>query len=263
MTILLLPLTVFRVDYQLASGRPYSQLDELVLRAIAQKEARTIDELHQFFCLPKRLITESLITLAKVGWIAISNKGGGFKSTSSGNAVVNSPKKTLPNSIKLNPPGNDDIVMERVTGQLIRSDHITYELEHKLKEKDILDDAHIIKAEFLGNNLSQGQIHNLLLWDRTKWIYYIDTPKPYKEAWLMVNVNNGKITNLPDRWWNLLEDRLLEEAEKVAHENPELVNKIAESSFQKSIKDEKDEWDGTYSTPIELQDLLLTHRQHI
>ena len=47
MVTLLLPLNRYQVKYELAEGRPYSKLDQLVLRAFKEEGAKTIQDLQQ------------------------------------------------------------------------------------------------------------------------------------------------------------------------------------------------------------------------
>ncbi|MFD4587939.1 hypothetical protein [Streptomyces sp. NPDC058434] len=74
MTHVLLPLDVFHVSYELAVGRPFSKLEELLLRLIAEdqgEEGRVFQELREAFQVHDRLLVEGLVTLLREGWVAM------------------------------------------------------------------------------------------------------------------------------------------------------------------------------------------------
>ena len=68
--IVLLPVGVLRVPFQLASGRPYSYLEELILTSLSE-EAKGLDQLCVLFAIHRRIVIEVLVTLMYSGWIAL------------------------------------------------------------------------------------------------------------------------------------------------------------------------------------------------
>src|SRR4051794_4206098 len=73
--ILLIPLSRFFVNYEVACGRPYSKLEALILRGVEQGVG-SLDELHQTFCIHRRLLIEALVTLTQAGWLAVGSTPG-------------------------------------------------------------------------------------------------------------------------------------------------------------------------------------------
>lgn len=128
---MLIPLSRFEVNYEVGSGRPYSDLDRLVLQAIAEG-AGTVEKLNSIFKLPKRLIIEVIVTLARAGWVAVDVAEGGFKATTSGSEAAQSGK--IPPFCILR-DAQAIIVMECLTGSLIseRGD-ISYANKFALKQ---------------------------------------------------------------------------------------------------------------------------------
>ena len=75
--IVLIPVSRFRVAYEIARGRPYSRLERRVLEAIADGGA-TLHALTTTFKVHERLLIESVVTLVNVGWVAVT---GGAEAT--------------------------------------------------------------------------------------------------------------------------------------------------------------------------------------
>jgi len=112
---MLIPLSRFEVNYEVGSGRPYSDLDRLVLQAVADG-AGTVEQLSAIFKLPKRLLIEVIVTLARAGWVAVDVAEGGFKATASGGEAAQT--GTIPPFCVLR-NAQAVVVMELFTGSLI------------------------------------------------------------------------------------------------------------------------------------------------
>jgi len=81
--IAFLPVARYRVDYQVASGRPFSSFERLLLTAIHQGNA-TLDSLADLFRLHRRMVIEGIVTLMQAGWVCIGTDGSSFVTTDSG-----------------------------------------------------------------------------------------------------------------------------------------------------------------------------------
>ena len=66
MMIVLIPVSRFRVRYEVAAGFPYSQLDSLVLRAVGEGST-SLEKLVETFQVHPRLLIQSLVTLTHTG----------------------------------------------------------------------------------------------------------------------------------------------------------------------------------------------------
>src|SRR6266511_4795735 len=69
--IVLVPVSRFRVAYELARGRPYSRLERRVLETIAHGGA-SLRTLRTTFRVHERLFVESVVTLVTAGWVAVA-----------------------------------------------------------------------------------------------------------------------------------------------------------------------------------------------
>jgi hypothetical protein len=272
MVTLLLPLNRYQVKYELAEGRPYSKLDQLVLRAFKEEGAKTIQDLQNIFCLPNRLLVEVLVTLAQAGWIAIGNdKEGSFILTVQGTAVLDTPEDKLP-------PGTSIrsemafILMERFTGGLVSPNEIIYQNTNQLKdnkiyEKTVWDSGCQLPIKIIDNSLGIEQVQHLLRRHGGERIRFIAPPVLVSQDyyWLAMNadIEQQRVIGLPDYWEGSLKQLLLEKAEEFAQKHPELAKSSYEGVRSGGRTRQTSEVSaGTYSTKIDLNDLLLTHTDH-
>ncbi len=268
MITLLLALNRYKVNYEIGTGRPYSELEQLVLSAFREEEARTINDLQNIFCLPNRLIVEVLVTLAQAGWIAISNDPeGSFILTSKGKAALDSSDDKLPPGTGISSK-EAFIIMERFTGGIISPSEIIYKNKGELDDKKIWEFACKLPARLADNNLGIEQVQHFLPKGKGERIRFIAPPKLISQDyyWLVVNADleEKRVIGLPDCWQGSLKEFLLEEAEEFACKYPDKAKKSFLEVRQLERKRETEKvLPGTYSTWIHLEDLLITHCAHI
>ncbi|MGW3265511.1 hypothetical protein [Streptomyces sp. NPDC001056] len=104
MTHVLLPLDVFRVSYEVAVGRPYSKLEELLLRLIAEdqgEEGRVFEDLREAFQVHERLLVEGLVTLLREGWVAMVQSDHGIRYVVTDEGLVTIDKGRRPASLRV------------------------------------------------------------------------------------------------------------------------------------------------------------------
>lgn len=266
MVTLLLPLNRYKVKYQLGRGRPYSDLERLVLRAFKEENARTIQDLQNIFCLPNRLIVEVLVTLAQAGWIAIGNNRD-FILTSQGKAALDSPEGKLPPGTSVRSE-ETFIMMERLTGELVSPSQIIYQNTSLLKREEVWTDACRLPVKITDKNLGIDRVQHLLPRNKREGerIRFIDSPRLISQDYYCLAMNadlqQQRIIGLPDSWEGNLKELLLDYAENFVKKHPELADKSYEGVRQVESKFEKDE-SGIYFAKIELDDLLLTHNAHV
>ena len=274
MVTLLLPLNRYQVKYELANGRPYSELEKLVLRAFKEEGAKTLQDLQNIFFLPHRLLVEVLVTLAQAGWIAISNnKEGSFILTRQGSAILDAPEdKQLPPGTSIRSE-NAFVIMERFTGGLVSPSEIIYKNNNEIKrdkidERTTWDIACKLPIKIIDSSLGIEQVQHLLRKKPGERIRFIAAPALLSQDyyWLPMNadIEQQRVIGLPDCWESSLKQLLLEEAEKFAKKNPEL----AKSSYRGVRPSDRTRQTsevscGTYSTTIDLNQLLLTHTAHV
>lgn len=252
MTLLLLPLSRFQVDYEVASGRPFSDLDVLVLRAV-QGGANSVADLVSLFSLPPRLLIEIIVTLARSGWVALNTQTGTALSiTEQGVAALQTGR--VPDFFVMRRE-TGKIVMECLTGMLIPQSEITYEPEWKLKEQGIWDKARKLEPQFFDDRLDEGRVKNFLTVSKGEWVRWTGIPAllSRQKHWLKLYADSdGSVQNLPDHWAGLETQVLAEVAQYLPtrHRTPATHEK-ASLVTAPSCK-----------TAIRENDLLTTNSQH-
>jgi hypothetical protein len=218
---LLIPLSRFTVEYEVQVGRPCSELDELILRSIAE-EAASMKEMEERFKLRSRLLIEILITLFTQGWISISmERGRDFNITRQGLAVLDDGK--LP-EIRRGWERSGVVMMERLTGALIPQRDVVFESGNELRRSRHWEHAHSLHPRVTENRLDAGQVIAQLYRHKHEWVRNISRPVLASDYWWLpvdVDLETGSAVGLPDRWAQRLKPLLFEEAEAIASTMPE------------------------------------------
>jgi hypothetical protein len=208
--ILLIPLSRFRIEYEIASGRPYTKLDLLLLRAV-QVGPLPLKALEDMFLLPARLIIDILVNLFHERWISVSEEG--FTLTTRGRLALE--RGEIPAS-RVIVPARTDVWLERITGGVASKSEIRYETTRSLRNLQLWDDSISLRAEFTENSLDQGQVRHLLRPARGQWICNVAPPTmtSREHHWLPVDIdpNTGAVIGLPDRWRTRLNSYLMDRA---------------------------------------------------
>ena len=71
--IVLLPVSRYRVRYQVASGRPYSFFERFILEGVRDGYS-SLETLERTFRVHRRVLIEGLVTLVQAGWVAIDRR---------------------------------------------------------------------------------------------------------------------------------------------------------------------------------------------
>ncbi len=119
MTILFLPVSLYKVKFQIAAGRPFSQFERLVMKAIDNGKT-TLGSLVDIFRVHRRMVVESLVTLMQAGWVSLGSNNDEFALTSAGVKACKQEKALPP--VLFTEDRTQIVVMERVAGQIARSD---------------------------------------------------------------------------------------------------------------------------------------------
>lgn len=211
--ICLVPISRFRIAFEVAAGRPFSQLERMVLRAI--KEGVTdLERMQASFQVHPRILIEALVTLTQAGWVSFSSQeGGGFLLTSEGTKAT---QDTQPPSTTVVSSKHAFIVLERLTGGLIANDEVRFKSRSQLER--VWEDAIRLRADFHENSIDEGQVRQLLPRRQGEWVRWIGPIDMIsKEAhWIPVGVDAtaGTLVGLPDRWRARLGPHILEEARR-------------------------------------------------
>lgn len=197
--IVLVPLSRFRIAYEVAAGRPFSQFERLILRAI-KEGASELSELRATFQVHPRLLIEGLVTLTHAGWLAIGGPGHeGFVLTAGGHeaAASDQPPSTIDVTGR-----QASVVMERLSGALIANSEVRFASRRDLG--DVWDRALRLSPEVTGNQLDEGQVQHLLPRRQGEWLRWIGPIDMLTKGanWLPVDVDirSGNVIGLPDSW---------------------------------------------------------------
>lgn len=215
---LFVPVTRFRVRYEIGAGNPYSELHALVLKAIASGEATTERRLSELFLVPERLVIEILVGLSKVGLIAIeTNPEQHLVATIQGRTALAEGGAGRYRAVR---ERTTNILMECVTGGVANGRGIRCESQRKLEQAGSWDSKRRVPFEFADPRIDEGQINHLLPREVGEWIRWIAAPEIVSRnyLWLLVSadIKRNRVFNLPEIWQSRLEPYLLDHARELA-----------------------------------------------
>jgi len=206
----ILPLTRFEVRYELASGRPYADLERLVLEAICEG-INQIDSLVETFKLKPRVVIEVVITLARAGWVSLSIETGTFSVTLLGRQAAGG--GVLP-PFTMVAMAFDIVVLEAWTGLLSSQRDINITNTVALKNSGVWASAIRLPTRITDDRIDHGQVINLLRRNDEEWIRTIETPSIIARGrhWLRARVDSTQdiVLDLPARWEPTLTPLLLD-----------------------------------------------------
>jgi len=213
--IFLLPIDRYRVDYEVGYGTPFSTFDLIVLGTIAEDETRGVVQLARILCLPQRILVESIVALARAGWIAVGGRDREFEVTHAGHLAVESLDPPRPEHIEAR---QGSVVMDRLTGQIATLQDVNYWTTKRLQDTRVDGRSIWERAERLERNphlplLDSGRAKPFLrrASEHSGWIRWVANPIPQLEAWLKLSVGpGGDISGLPDAWRSTLGPTLSE-----------------------------------------------------
>ncbi len=211
--IVLIPVSKFLVEYEVAEGSPYSKLHRLVLQAISEG-ITSKDGLENAFEVHPRLLIECLVTLIHESWVAL---GGTmekqFVLTSAGKRALKGGH--VPESVKISRK-KTPIFLERVTGAVLPKGEIEPVSKKLLQDKQVWNYCVKLSSDITDNKLDEGQIQHLLprrQGQRLRWVgpILMDS-KDNHFIPVSVNLETEEIVNLPERLVSRLKPYIIEEA---------------------------------------------------
>lgn len=121
--ILFLPVSRYRVSYDLCVGRPFSRFDHLVLRAISEG-CGDLDNLNVMFRMHRSVLVGTVVTLVQSGWVGLKSmpSQSAYMVTPLGRDVLDHPDSLPPNTTVTRRTAW--VVMERLEGQLARKGEV-------------------------------------------------------------------------------------------------------------------------------------------
>lgn len=208
--IVLIPVSRFRVAYEIARGRPYSRLERRVLEAIGDGGA-TLRALTTAFQVHERLLIESVVTLVNAGWVAVaSGAEATFVLTAEGQVAINAGQD--PVSVVVSQAKPQIVILERATGQLARlSDARPYRREDLA---DVWESAAFIKRRIFRNTLDEAMVQKLLPRGPGEWIRWVGpitlASKNVHFVPADVSDETGHVRGLPPAWLGSLNAYIVE-----------------------------------------------------
>jgi hypothetical protein len=237
---LFLPCSRFRVRYLLSIGTPYSKLDQLILRSVGEG-VHTIEGLSDTFKLSSNVLVQSLVALIQAGWLALGDRSEyQFSLTNNGKKAIES--KQIPRSV-IYRQETAEILLELVTGCLIPRGEVTYRTFQDLDIGEPWNHPQVLRTEITDKSPDEGQVQNLLprrLGERLHWIEDIRrVSKDFECLPLDVDLENGKITNLPLHRSLLLYEKVMSYAKDLVQESQgDQVVSRSIRSFRRRKKEE-------------------------
>ena len=262
--IVLIPLSRFRVKYDLASGRPYSRLEGLILRAIADGYG-SVDSLCSLFKVPSRLVIESVVTLIQEGWVAIGSEQA-FLVTGEGQVAIQTNKPPTATVIQKHKIA---VFMERLSGGLILSRQIKYFTSSELQRRHIWENSFKLRPHVNSNSLDQGDIQHLLPRDKNEWLRWVGPIDMETKGgqWLPVNVDlsSGTVSGLPTKWLGLAQEiidevSVFKDEESFPPSNAEDLEGFVEDLSL--IRDDENDLFQGKPVRISAEDLLFSAIEH-
>lgn len=205
--VLRVPLTEIRVKFRAGSRRPITELDRLVMQAIAAG-ANSVTSLTTIFQLPERLLVECLIDLMDMALLALDMSGSGFRLTEFGALSLEQRLTTF--GERLDETEEFTFLREDLTGRIGPRRLVWYGREKGDMQPGTSQ-----------GNVSFGEMERLLLQElkankeyRGKHLHSVDSIVPVRDGIsFKVTVDKGRISGLPSAWGHL-QPLLVAEAQK-------------------------------------------------
>lgn len=211
----LLPVSQFRITYEVASGRPYSRFEALILSAI-RGGASSVADLRAVFAVHPRLLIDALVTLTQAGWLAIGGEvTGTFVLTAEGEKAVS--ESARPSTLVV-ATRTARLILERISGGVASNNEAVFVTSKKLRDKR--NEWVELKMEVKENTLDEGVVYPLLPREGAEWIRWIGPIDQMTKdsTWLPLGVDlaKGLVIGLPEPWAARLRPIVLEECERRA-----------------------------------------------
>jgi len=194
-----IPVSVFRVECEIASGRPFAMAERTVLKSIAAGNIE-FEALVTDLSLHPRLVAECLTALFEAGIVEFQQGSGAFSITLIGNeALANA--EFIPSTLRsVRKPF--DIVVDRVTGLAEVNSYVTFERIDELRDRVTM----ILPPSDIDPTPGRSAIRRLI--ERRalrsgEWVRSVGHPEPrfrYNSA-VQVDVRDGRIERLRSTEW--------------------------------------------------------------
>jgi hypothetical protein len=268
--IAFLPVARYRVEYQVASGRPFSSFERLLLRAITEGNG-TLDSLADLFRLHRRMVIEgivTLVTLMQAGWVCLGHDGSSFVTTPAGR-IAGQNSGELPGTIVVSNRWTN-LLLEKVAGQFARGSDLDLHTKQKLER---LWSAGVpIPPSGISNVVEPGMITQLLPHESGEWVRLVGPISVITDnrlyAIVDVDTENRRLNGVPQPWHALLVDELVDRVRRTetrlarvqgTDEEKELRQLLSNGKLADLGADRQTAW---VSAPLSDGDLLVAPEAH-
>lgn len=237
-----IPLTEIRVKFRASTQRPITELDRMVIQAIAAG-AGSVERLKSIFQLPERLLVECLVDLMDMALLALDTCGSGFRLTEFGERCLGQGLTSF--GERLDDADEMTFLREDLAGRIASGQIIRYDRE----KGDV-------QSSLVQGSIPHGEIEQILIQKLKKdgkHLHSVESIIPVRDGIsFKVTVDRGSISGLSSQW-NHLKPLLQAEAEKrtgIRHATP--------------VRDLENEQDGALWTEVSINesDLLLKASHH-
>lgn len=209
----IIPVSRFRVKYDVAAGYPYSNLEPLVLKSVGDGLA-TINNLVDNFKIHPRLLIQSLVMLTHAGWIALgTSESQQFVLTLKGKRALESGQKPETTVVSQK---QSYVLLERFSGAVISEREAHYISKKKLQDKKLWQKCIRFRQTVFDNKLDESQVQHLLprrTGERLHWVGPIDMVSRNSHFVLVdIDLDNEKVLYLPRQYENQIGPYLIDEA---------------------------------------------------
>jgi phosphatidylserine/phosphatidylglycerophosphate/cardiolipin synthase-like enzyme len=197
-----IPVSVFEVECEIASGRPFAMVERTVLRSIANGNDE-YERLNEDLALHPRIVAEALTALFEAGIIEFRHGSGAFSITAIGDTAL-ADAEFIPPTLKLfRRPYY--VVVERITGLSELRSNVTYERTDELRARGVS----IVPPSDIDPTPGRSTIRRLISrqLQAGEWVRSIGRPSPtfaYNLS-LQVDLRDGRLERLrSDEWTRAL-----------------------------------------------------------
>mgnify|MGYP001799596306 CR=1 FL=1 len=268
--ILLLPISRFKVQYQVGRGRSFSVFDKDIL-GFVNDGVDTLEELESILCVHPSVILQSLLNLTHAGWLAVGvGDGSRFNLTRSGK--ISAESKSKPRTAVYE-ERFQSLVLDGLTSQVSSTRDIRYLNESKLNSLSGLGKKLVSRINT--PRLSTLDVNNFLFRRESEWLSSIQNVSliSRNRDWVPIEFDRSSLRlskNIPWHWREVLEPEIFWFLRKEGL----IAADISYSEFQGSQIDvstgpETEERRGTprspdrkMSTYINYDDFLTTNIDH-
>ena len=211
--ITFVPVSRYIVQYQVASGRPYSDFERLLLEAVQEGQS-TLSTLVNLFRVHRRVIIEGLVTLMQAGWIAIKADSNTFELTRPGREAIQQ-RNALPPGMSI-ANRSASVLMERVANQVALSSQVLFYPRNKIEKYWSIGVR--VPTGDLPNAIDPGMVADLLPRGPAEWVKWIGPIDLVRDnidfAVVDVDIARRRLSGpFPERWQTFLADDLIARAE--------------------------------------------------